>query len=651
MFGRIARRVGAASLIALAAPVMAQVEPPPLDAYGELPTLEDIAISPGGRMVMLTTSGGKRVLVEIDPSMKPVSAMEVGDIKIRGLAWMGDEAIMVERSDTQELGDRFMADSAEFFNAMIVPAQGGGDVRMVFADNRDIVKSVYGWYGFRKVDGAWRGYFGGLPMAMGQGGRYYYAGGGPALYAVDMQTNKARRIASAPLEDEYLDWLIDAQGEIVATLSFRDETGAWRIENAGGTEIAAGTAPEGAAGLVSLGQDGEKVIYAVTDEHGDGQYFEVPLSGGAQPKALFEVADVDTIFRDVNSGKMIGYLPEGDKEAGEPVFFDPSAQKTIGNVITQFRHVGGELRGWTSDFGRILLSTAGNNDSGTWYLVDTKAGQASVIGRSRPSISPYQVGPISTIFYEAQDGLEIEAVLTLPPGREAKGLPLVMLPHGGPRAHDEATFDWWAQAFASRGYAVLQPNFRGSTEHGDEFMHAGDGEWGKKMQTDLSDGIAYLAEQGIVDPERACIVGASYGGYAALAGVTLQQGQYRCAVAVAGVSDLEMFLSREYHESGDSKDLRDEWLEMMGPRDELEDVSPRTFAARADAPILLIHGRDDTVVPYEQSTAMADSLKDAGRPYELVELEGEDHWLSRSETRKQMLEEAVAFVQQHNPPD
>src|SRR5690606_9971004 len=168
--------------------------------------------------------------------------------------------------------------------------------------------------------------------------------------------------------------------------------------------------------------------------------------------------------------------------------------------------------------------------------------------------------------------------------------------------------------FASRGYAVLQPNFRGSTEHGEEFLHAGDGEWGKKMQTDLSDGMAYLAEQGMIDPARACIVGASYGGYAALAGVTLQQDLYRCAVSVAGVSDLDLFLDREYRESGQSKDLRDEWLEMMGPRSTLAELSPRRLAARADAPVLLIHGRDHTVVPYEQSTRMPDAPTEAGKP-------------------------------------
>jgi dipeptidyl aminopeptidase/acylaminoacyl peptidase len=271
-----------------------------------------------------------------------------------------------------------------------------------------------------------------------------------------------------------------------------------------------------------------------------------------------------------------------------------------------------------------------------------------VLGRERPQIGPDQVGPVSWIKYKAQDGLEIEAVLTLPPGREAKDLPLIVLPHGGPRSHDELTFDWWAQAFASRGYAVLQPNFRGSTGYGESFLHAGDNQWGRKMQTDLSDGIAFLAKQGTIDPKRACIVGGSYGGYAALAGVTLQKDVYKCAVAVAPVSDLKMALDQDYHETG-STELRNYWTELMGPRDQLDQYSPRAHAAQADAPILLIHGRDDTVVPYIQSQKMADALKDAGKPFEFVDLKHEDHWLSGSDTRLQMLESAVAFVQKYNP--
>ena len=225
-----------------------------------------------------------------------------------------------------------------------------------------------------------------------------------------------------------------------------------------------------------------------------------------------------------------------------------------------------------------------------------------------------------------------------------------LLPHGGPHSHDTESFDWWAQALASRSYAVFQPNFRGSTNRDEEFTQAGYGEWGGKMQSDISDALAHLAEQGIVDPSRACIVGASYGGYAALAGVTLQQGLYRCAVSVAGVSDVALMSRIERRESGGSKTAARSLEQQLGPRSRYRDISPRQHARRADAPILLIHGRDDVVVAYDQSLKMADALKDAGKPYEFLELQGEDHWLSTAETRLAMLKAAVAFVEKHNPP-
>jgi len=650
----IARRLAGVFLFAsipYAPTVAAQVAPPPLEAYGELPTLEDMTISDAGQIAMLTTVNGKRLLVVVDQSMKPKAAMEVGDIKVRGIRWVGEETIVILRSDTQELGWRFVADKFEFRNAMILPADGQGDIQTVFSNDRSMLNSIWGVRGYRHIGGKWIGYFGGIAMTMGQAGNYYFDSKTRAgLYAVDLKTNKARKVAASPSGNEYYDWLLDERGEILATLTFNDANGAWRIVNERRKEIASGNMPKGGGELMSFNVDGTKAIYDIFSEHGDDAYYEVSLDGSDKPKRIFADVDIDVLFTDRSDSRIIGYLPSAEEENDDPVFFDPAAQEKIGKVISAFRPVDGKLQSWTPDFGRILLTTAGNNDSGTWYLINTVEGRADVIGYSRPQIRANQVGPISTVHYKAQDGLEIEGVLTLPPGREAKSLPVIIFPHGGPRAHDEATFDWWAQAFASRGYAVLQPNFRGSTGYGDDFLHAGDGQWGKKMQSDLSDGLAFLAEQGIVDPQRACIMGASYGGYAAMAGISLQQGVYRCSVAVAGVSDLELFVRREFNETG-SRELKDAWLEMMGSQSNLDEVSPRHFADKADAPILLIHGRNDTIVPYQQSRVMADALKSAGKPFELVDLGEEDHNLAHSATRKQMLEAAMAFVEKYNPAD
>jgi dipeptidyl aminopeptidase/acylaminoacyl peptidase len=234
---------------------------------------------------------------------------------------------------------------------------------------------------------------------------------------------------------------------------------------------------------------------------------------------------------------MIGYLPTGKDDS--PVFFDPVKQAAAKRVIGAFPGERVQFVDWSTDFSKMLVQTSGNRDSGSWYVIDTNTLQKVRLGQDRGQIGPDMVGPVSTFQYKAADGLAMNGILTLPPGREAKNLPAIMLPHGGPASEDVEAFDWWAQAFASRGYAVFQPNFRGSTNMGDKFELAGNGEWGRKMQTDISDGLNALAKAGIIDPKRVCIVGASYGGYAALAGVTLQHGIYKCSVAVAGISDVK----------------------------------------------------------------------------------------------------------------
>jgi dipeptidyl aminopeptidase/acylaminoacyl peptidase len=348
---------------------------------------------------------------------------------------------------------------------------------------------------------------------------------------------------------------------------------------------------------------------------------------------------------------MIGYLPDSGVQTPLPVLFDPAFEAKLRKVYRAFPGLRVEIQDFTADIGKVLVRTSGNADPGTWFKVDLANHKADPVGDERPRIASEQAGPISTIAYKAADGTDLRGVLTLPPGRAAKNLPVIMLPHGGPTSRDFAQFDWWAQALASRGYAVFQPNFRGSTDRDYAFIRAGYGQWGRKMQTDISDGLAELAKQGVVDPKRACIVGGSYGGYAALAGVTLQHGLYRCAVALAPVSDISEMYYTDIEESGDDALTKRMHKLELGDPATFAAVSPRRHAKDADAPILLIHGKDDTVVPFRQSQRMVDALKDAHKPVEFMVMQKEDHWLSRGETRRQMLEACVKFVTANNPPD
>lgn len=632
----------------------ARTEPPPLAAYGQLSQFRDATLSPSGnRQAVIVEIEGQQNLVIIE-NKEIVKISLIGDVKVRSLSWASENDVLVVVSNTQDLGPDFTTEKAEIFTAFVIPVSVEAEVRTVFARHKDILNAVFGEFGIRFVRGRRTGYFSSLELRRSNDSigmtSYVFDHGRPALFAVDLASMKAEKIATAAEEGEWRDWIVDADGNVAATLKGTYRDGNWRIENAQGNTVATGQNPTGGIGLMALGGKGRTVIfYRENPTNGENTWHEVPLDGSTEPQPFLDEIEAERIHTDPDTGYFVGYQLRND----ENVMLDPAASKRFAMVRKAFPNLRISLEDWTRDFSTMLVRTDGNGDSGTWYRVDLEAKTADAIGYERLRIPPDAVGPVSTFAYQASDGLELDGILTLPPGREAKNLPIIMLPHGGPHYHDEEGFDWWAQAFASRGYAVFQPNFRGSTNRDSAFERAGYGQWGRKMQTDISDGLSALAEAGIADNARACIVGASYGGYAALAGVTIENGKYRCAVAVAPVADLSLKSRLNVRAVGlKGRRMRTRILEeMLGPRSAFDEVSPMKLADRADAPILLIHGRDDTVVPYLHSQKMADALKDAGKPYEFVELEAEDHWLSQSTTRLQMLKASVAFVKKHNPAD
>lgn len=631
--------------------------PPALAEYGDLPAVEFAALSESGtHTAVVATVDSVRSLIVLDDERGEIMRVGVADAKIRGLRWIGDYRVMLTMSQTENLGFGFTTDKSEFFSAQIVPIARDAKAGFVFANRSDIVNSTRGEYGIRKIDGKYYGFFGGVKLRKSFGKRSAYEVDHfrPYLFRVDLQDFSVREVAMAAAPDHTRDWLVDGAGNVAASLDINLINGEWRLYAGLGTAIASGTNARARIGLLGFGYDGTSVI--ISEDTDDGtQWYEVPLAGGAMQPFLPD-AKIETVYfgRD---GRMIGYLEGGGLEGGglegggakRPVFQDPAHQAAVAKIYKAFTQDDMRLRSWTSDLGKVIVRTSGNGDSGTWYGVDLARLRAEIIARERPRIPADKVGPIAVVQYTASDGLEMDGILTLPPGRQARNLPAVILPHGGPHAHDTKSFDWWAQAYAARGYAVFQPNFRGSTNRDDAFRKAAYGEWGRKMQTDKSDGLKALIDKGIVDPQRVCIVGASYGGYAALAGVTLQQGLYRCAVAVAPVSDLGDMYREDMRGMRNLTTIGASLMEFFGPRDNWNAVSPLRAASQASAPIMLIHGKDDIIVPYAHSARMANALEKAGKPHELVTLNGEDHWLSRSETRRAMLDAAGRFVEDHNP--
>jgi dipeptidyl aminopeptidase/acylaminoacyl peptidase len=241
----------------------------------------------------------------------------------------------------------------------------------------------------------------------------------------------------------------------------------------------------------------------------------------------------------------------------------------------------------------------------------------------------------------------------LPLGRPAKGLPLIVMPHGGPYGvRDNGDYDPYVQFLANRGYAVLQPNYRGSESYGREFEEKGDGQWGRAMQDDLDDGMDWLVKDGVADAKRVCIFGASYGGYAAMWGATRNPERYRCAASLAGVSDIarQLKFSRDFFR--DTKSARAWQSRVKGDsKFDLGDISPLDHAEQLKVPMLLAHGKDDQVVPIKQSDLYAAALRKAGKPVEYYTYEDEGHGLSDATHIEDFLNRLDAFLKKHNPAE
>ncbi|WP_340646141.1 prolyl oligopeptidase family serine peptidase [Phenylobacterium sp.] len=616
---------------------------PPLEAYGKLPAIDLVSLSPSGTRFALVARDGeaRKIFVRrADGQAELVAPM--GAAKVRSLEWAGDDHLLTTISAT--VGSPISGLVRQEWSAIYHFGIPQGPNYGVFQKSKTYIDAVFGWYGSAKVGGKWYAYVGGISYEKVRT-RSSQGAIQPDLYRIDLETREVDLLDTAGAGRRR--WVVGADGAVVGhsaydarglTYSLHNGTSrdAFLTRRAGEGEfvlVGLGRTP----GSLLVGQRGAETQVAREFRPGGPADGEVLLADASDSEALF----------DRETRLLIGMTsPLG------ATLFDPAHQRRVDAARKAFPNERTVLVDYDKTFDRMVMLTDGPKDSGTYWLVDIARKSATPIGYVRPEVKTADVGPMRVVSYKAGDGLAMDGILTLPPGREAKGLPLVVLPHGGPLVPgDKAGFDWWAQAFASRGYAVFQPNYRGTVGYGEPFRRAAYGQFGRKMQTDISDGVAALAAQGIVDPRRACIVGASYGGYAALAGVTVQQGLYRCAASVAGPTDMSKFIIWVRTRTGmDQRSVRF-WKELSGASEgqDLDEISPVRLAARADAPILLIHGRDDTVVPLEQSLLMEKALKQAGKSVELVNMAGEDHWLSGEPTRQLMLARTIAFVEQHNP--
>jgi dipeptidyl aminopeptidase/acylaminoacyl peptidase len=470
-----------------------------------------------------------------------------------------------------------------------------------------------------------------------------------ALLRVDVTNAKGHEVnAGMPFEGQ---WLMDGHGGIVGRVDrlHAPLTDRLRLYNDGSWRDVMDFDAKGDAGadVHGLSLDGKSLV--LTGKGDRESLVLLDRDTGKLGATVFSNDKYDAAYsiHDDWTNRVIGAAYMAD--SWKYTYFDPSRAAVQGGIEQAFP--GTDAYAYSTDLAgdKMIVEAQSAHQPPTYYFLDRTTHQATKIASEYPDLAAQDLGDMKPYPYMARDGLAIDAYLTIPPGREAKNLPLVVMPHGGPDARDVIGFDWWAQFLANRGYAVFQPNYRGSTGYGRAFTDAGLHQWGLKMQDDITDGVKKLIADGVADPKRICIVGASYGGYAALAGATFTPDLYACAVSFAGISNLRDILEWEGARFGDINTSHASfWISRIGDISEdatrLDATSPALHADQVKIPILLMHGENDTTVPIYQSEEEERALLKAGKKVEFVRVSGDDHYFTLSATRIDMLTRVEKFL-------
>lgn len=651
--------LAAAGIAAMSGVAWAQGAPPPAAAFGRIPAVEQAEISPNGQSVAILGGAPDDRSVAFATIDKPdLPMLKLGKVEAVDIRWAGDNYVITRVAYWDKVGARL---AYRFERNFAVTTDGKVASRLLSSDVASgylLSQPVVGVATTPKV----RAMMLGLKDATGpEGGndtRLKRKGEGEAvqlaLWSVDPTTGRGDLEESGDFDTAF--WDLDNTGVARVRLDIDDLKHTFTIV---GRAKGKG---QWSNVLVNAEEESSRIYYGYSDPD-DAIYLASVTEAGAQmTRRRLGDGVVEPVGRPVKGanlslawdprrGTAVGVISRAEKSSIE--WLDPEIGGVHAALSRAFKGKDVTLSDWSADRTRFIVQVDAQDSPPEWYLFDRARKELSPLGSAYPELKGAAFGQTRWITFKARDGLEIPAYLTLPPGAPQTGgkLPLIVLPHGGPVSRDDPGFDWLTQFLATRGYAVLRPQFRGSWGFGRDFEVAGRGEWGGKIQTDLLDGIAAAAADGTIDPSRVCIVGWSFGGYSALAGASLHPEAYRCAASIAGLADLGLWISevmRSYgSEGGSIRSLRRMLSDASSAK--LRETSPLQQVAAIRAPILLIHADQDTVVLPEQSEKMAAALRGAGKPVQHVVLTGDDHYLLKSATRTQMLETLDAFLAKNLP--
>lgn len=614
--------------------------PLPIEAFAQLPFMEGPELSPDGRKIAakVAVAGSQRlVIAERTDGGQKIHQVGMGETDLNWWRWVNDDWLVVGvGAEVPVEGETWYVSRAAGVSA------DGGTINPIgwkmAAQNADDVI-------WTARDGSPR-----IALAMQRTIYVDREGFWPEVHEADLSTGKMKKILAS--RSYVKDWYSDAAGTVRMGIGYIDRTRTsqlyYRETGKDGFKLVARANQRAKEDLrapaLFLAEPGKALAF--DDSSGFNTVRMLDMTGLALGENVFSVPgyDVGSIIADA-AGTGLASVSYTDTRR-RMHWMDPAMialQADLDKAVGATRQA--RIVSWNRAHTKFIVEVAAPDRPSAYYTYDPKIGTMLVLSRTYDKLPNRSYAPVRSIRYKARDGLEIEAVLTLPRGREAKQMPLILMPHGGPFARDLEEWDWIAQFLADRGYAVVQPNYRGSSGYGNAFAAKGEGQWGLAMQHDLNDAVDHLVKEGIADPQRVCIVGASYGGYAAMRGAQRDGARYRCAISYAGVSDMSAMMRYDgrFLNSGARRD----WLKEQAP--DFRSVSPVHFAGQVSTPILLMHGKKDRRVPVKQSREMAEKLKAAGKPYRYVEQPLADHFFSREEDRLEFLKEVEAFLAAHNP--
>jgi dipeptidyl aminopeptidase/acylaminoacyl peptidase len=474
------------------------------------------------------------------------------------------------------------------------------------------------------------------------------------LYKMKLSSGERTLLRQNSPEDRITGWIFDWNDELRLAMrsNFDGSNDILRVDENGFTPIYSTNVFESAY-PAGFSKDNQKV-YLVTNKGDDVDLTRLVLFDLKTLKEEFVEADplkrvdLDNVSFSEVTREIVFTTYEDDRL--RYYWKDNSLKEDYDLISKQLPGVEPYFARTTADERYWIIGSYSDVDPGTTYLFDRKTKKLTFQYRPRPNIPVEHMAHMKAIRYPSSDGLEIPAYLTLPKGIEHKNLPLIVMPHGGPWARSGWGFNSYAQFLANRGYAVLDPNFRASTGYGKSFVNAGNKEWGRKMQDDITWGVKYLVEQGIVDPEKVGIMGGSYGGYATLAGLAFTPDVFACGVSIVGPSNLITLLNSipPYWES-----IRKVFYLRMGdpstPEGEadLKAMSPLFSADKIKSPLLVVQGANDPRVKQHESDQIVVALRDRGFDVEYIVAPDEGHGFARPVNNMAMLAAAEKFLSKH----